>query len=256
MAIEQFLNVNQSTDCKLLLHFEGNDGDTSTSDSSPEGHVFTFEGDAQIDTADKKFGTSSLLLDGTDDYITTPDSDDWEIGDSAVNNKTISMFIKVSNSCYIISQYNSSNSKWRINHSTSYGVKFALQTGGALPMVEIQDTANPLDDGEWHHVAFIKVGSDYSLYVDGDQRAYQAQGNTGSVGSSLLYIGQSGSSSAYVNGWIDELAFFDSNIFNASPVAGLTDTITVPTAPFSASVIGKVHGVTLNNIAKINSVTK
>ena len=256
MAIKKFLNQNTSTDCKLYLPFDGADGATSTSDLSPENHSITFEGDAQLDTAEKKFGTASLLLDGTEDYITSPDSDDWEIGDSNTNNKTISMWINVSNSCYILSQYNSDNSKWRINHSTTYGIKFALQTGGAIPMVAIQDTANPLDDGEWHHIALIKVANIYSLYVDGDQRAYQNQSNTGSVGSSLLYLGQSAAGSAYVNGWIDDLAFFDSNIFNAVPVVGLTDTITVPTSPFSVALIGKVSTTNLANIAKIIGITK
>ena len=39
----------------------------------------TVFGNAQIDTAQKPFGTSSLLLDGSGDYLTFPDSTDWEL---------------------------------------------------------------------------------------------------------------------------------------------------------------------------------
>lgn len=40
-------------------------------------HTITFHGNAQLDTAQKKFGASSLLLDGTGDYLSIPDSPDW-----------------------------------------------------------------------------------------------------------------------------------------------------------------------------------
>lgn len=49
----------------LLLHFDGDDDDDTTTDSSPTPRPVTLVGDAVIDTAQSKFGGSSLLLDGT-----------------------------------------------------------------------------------------------------------------------------------------------------------------------------------------------
>jgi len=54
---------------KLLLHCDAADASTTFTDSSAAGHNFTAAGNAQIDTAQFKFGTSSALFDGTGDYI-------------------------------------------------------------------------------------------------------------------------------------------------------------------------------------------
>lgn len=65
----------------LLLDWAGADGDTDTTDLSNSAHVDTFEGNAQIDTAiQSPEATNSLLLDGTGDNVTFPDSNDWDFG--------------------------------------------------------------------------------------------------------------------------------------------------------------------------------
>ncbi len=53
-----------------LLNFEGADASTTMLDDF--GNTWTASGNAQLDTAQKKFGTAALLLDGTGDYIQTP----------------------------------------------------------------------------------------------------------------------------------------------------------------------------------------
>jgi len=58
------------TDYVLLTSFDGVDAATSTTDDSNEGNTLVFNGNAQLDTAQKKFGTASLLLDGTGDHVT------------------------------------------------------------------------------------------------------------------------------------------------------------------------------------------
>lgn len=56
----------------LLLHMDGaNDSETIT-DSSPRANAVTNVGNAKIKTAVKKFGTGSLLLNGTTQYATVP----------------------------------------------------------------------------------------------------------------------------------------------------------------------------------------
>src|SRR5687768_4015081 len=61
----------------LLCDFDGTDAATTAPDESPVGRALTFVGNAQIDTAQFKYGVSSLLLDGSGDYVTAPDSTDW-----------------------------------------------------------------------------------------------------------------------------------------------------------------------------------
>ncbi len=78
----------------LLLHLNGANGATSTVDSSEHGHAITFVGTAQLDTAEKKFGTSSLLVDGDSDCLKIADSPLWDICDNIVDDWTVDFFVK------------------------------------------------------------------------------------------------------------------------------------------------------------------
>ena len=61
----QYSDVYDRTQ-NALLHFDGADAATSTLDEY--GNTWTLVANAQLDTAFQKFGTASLLLDGTGDY--------------------------------------------------------------------------------------------------------------------------------------------------------------------------------------------
>ena len=63
---------------KLLLHCDGTDASTIFTDEI--GHTIVANGDAQIDTVQKVFGTASGLFSGTDDFISSADSADWDFG--------------------------------------------------------------------------------------------------------------------------------------------------------------------------------
>jgi hypothetical protein len=69
---------------KVLLHFDGSDASTTITDSNSGGsaHTWTAAGNAQIDTAQYKFGGASGLFDGTGDWVTTPDHADFTLGSS------------------------------------------------------------------------------------------------------------------------------------------------------------------------------
>lgn len=66
----------------LLLSMNGNDASTTFTDSSATPHSMTANGNAQIDTSTKKFGSGSGLFDGTGDSISTPDSVDFNLSAS------------------------------------------------------------------------------------------------------------------------------------------------------------------------------
>ena len=58
----------------LLLHFDGTNGSTTFTDSSPNNFSITPSGNAQLSTTGPKFGTACGLFDGAGDYIDTPAS--------------------------------------------------------------------------------------------------------------------------------------------------------------------------------------
>ncbi|MEJ0012775.1 MAG: hypothetical protein WDM94_09155 [Bauldia sp.] len=53
---------------------------TTFVDSSASGRTITANGNAQVDTAQAKFGGASALFDGAGDYLTVPASADFNFG--------------------------------------------------------------------------------------------------------------------------------------------------------------------------------
>ena len=75
-TLKRVLGIGSET--KLLLHCNGSDESTTITDSSPTtAHTMTAVGNAKLDTTIKKFGTASLQLDGTGDWVTAPDDADF-----------------------------------------------------------------------------------------------------------------------------------------------------------------------------------
>ena len=224
----------------------------TTQDQSGDGgsdayHLPDFIGTAQLDTAVTKYGTdtSSLLLDGNSDYVTLPDSADWDVCSDTTTDQTVDFWIKHATGTwntneFQLCQYESDNDRWMIFYSTTVGTKgfaFYFRTGGSYTIALTMNTE--FADTNFHHVAFIKKGgvssAEYAMYVDGIQYSYLDDNSTDTL-AGVLNIGNyktGGPSTAYTNGNMAHTRIQASNIFGASPNVGKTDTITVPTAPYT-----------------------
>lgn len=64
-------------DVELLMHCDGTNGSSTFTDSGPDARTITRSGNAQISTANSKFGGASMLLDGTGDYVSIGAAADW-----------------------------------------------------------------------------------------------------------------------------------------------------------------------------------
>ena len=99
------------------------------------GHTVTASGNAQIDTAQFKFGASSGLFDGNGDFLTTPDHADWVLGDLPF---TIEGFVRFAGlntgerGCCLLAQYASSGNQrsWDSTTTTTAAVT-AWRSSGA-----------------------------------------------------------------------------------------------------------------------------
>jgi len=216
----------------LLLHCNGNDASTVFTDSSPTPHSISPAGNAQIDQANKKFGTGSCMLDGTGDWLTAAGHADFaDIFNSVSSDWTIDFWCKmnaVHAFDYFITYFVDINNRWLIRHKSASGWLVSVIEGGGAAKIETSQSGI-VADALWHHYAICKVGTIYGAYLDGTQIGYDSTSNTVSFGTGgTLYIGQGGSGSDLVNGYLDEIHIIPENIFTALPNAGLTDTITVP----------------------------
>lgn len=214
-------------DCRLMLDFNGADGDTATFDRMGRHFGITFNGTAQLSTANVKFGLSNLLLDGDSDFLTLAASSDWNIVAVASESWTVDFFTKHADHAgteVYLTQAVDANNYWRISHSHGSGLRFHLVVNGTT----IIDTGSggEITDILWHHVAFVRIGDEYGLYLDGTQVAYVQDSSLGSIAADL-FSGQSGYSSGWFDGRIDRLRIDKSNHFGAAPNAGKTDTIDV-----------------------------
>ena len=187
-------------------------------------------GNAQISTSVKKFGTGSMYFDGTGDRIVMPGTPDHLFGSG---NFTVEFWINTtqttSNATLITKEWVGSpwTGGWTIqlngNSNSAMTIYWADYSSASAFMVS--DTTL-YRDGNWHHVAWVRNGSSFNLYIDGVSRASASNSSAFGVNLNALTIGddQTFGPRGY-NGYIDELRI-------TKGVARYTANFTAPTAPF------------------------
>jgi hypothetical protein len=198
---------------KVLLPFSGADAATVITDINDGGsaHVWTANGNAQLDTAEFKFGTSSLLCDGTGDYVTTPDHADFTLGNGDF---TIDCWFNCTKATGI--------AMWMAGQcSTAVGagatISFAIARGtnnhvgayvfeGIIQHVVESTTqfTDTLNTG-WHHLAFVRWDNIIKLFIDGMLEDQNSFAGTVNNSANALSVGRLGEvASPTWQGWIDE----------------------------------------------------
>jgi hypothetical protein len=212
----------------FLCSFDGADGATSALDE--KGHALTFAGNAQLDTAQSRFGGASLLLDGSGDWISVADNDDWYFPAEF----TIEGWFRpnfTSGNCHIMCIGGSSpNSSLALRYDYLSGsqkrVVFSLYpTGASTPVMTLASAYENIDQSVFHYVAVSRDASNaVRLFLDGALKntLTQSGGFNASVG---LRIGVGLGNVQPWNGWIDEIRI-------TKGVCRYTAAFAVPTAAF------------------------
>ena len=176
-----------------LLHFEGSNGSTTMTDDY--GNAWTANGTAQLTTGDKKFGNSSLYLDGTSGYLTC---NKLEISGERW---TIDFWVKFNSTA--IKNILNTNFGILLTYDTS---KLRLWLGDGISSWTIASAvfgASTLNPGQWYHIALDYDGSNYRLYVNGNVDLTIANSNY--IGMSTpLALGATTSGASPINAWFDE----------------------------------------------------
>ena len=209
-----------------LLHFDGADGSTAFVDQRL--HAFTALGNAQLDTAQFKFGTASLLCDGSGDGITTPDSADWEFAGGDFTIETWVRFNSVVAS-HIVSRANNGDGagSWILWRNDSAQLEFYYTTNGLLGTARRAQGAWSASAGTWYHLAACRSGADLRLFVDGTQIGTTFNAGTDIIADTTqpMRIGIAPDGGRPHNGWIDDVRI-------TKGVARYTANFTPPTEPF------------------------
>jgi hypothetical protein len=183
-------------DTSLLLHADGPNFSTSIVDDAsyvPPVYVArtpvtitAFDG-AQVDTSQAVFGGASAVFDGIDDYIQADDSDgSWVFGTS--NDFTIEFWYKLDNttdtSRLASNRGGYTTGNWYIQYANNQ-----IQWG--VSGIAAQTTPATFDDTNWHHIALVRVGTTFTMYVDGvNESSITATLQVGRAGDPYIRLGR------------------------------------------------------------------
>jgi len=192
----------------LQLSCDGTDAATSFPDDSCSGHTVTANGDAQVDTAQYKFSTASALFDGTGDYLSIPDSDDWYMGANPVTIDFWVRFDDVSDHIAFFEQWVSSTEHCHLVWDTATEkIIWRIMSSGSY-VVDLQGSWSPVVD-TWYHIALVRGWNgninDWAICVNGLSIATLTDDSPwpNFVGADFR-IGYYGYATYYHSGWIDE----------------------------------------------------
>jgi hypothetical protein len=209
----------------LRLPLNGADAATSTTDFSVDARAITFNGNAQLDTAQVKYGASSALFDGTDDYLSC------SVDPLGTANFTIEMWVRPGNQTKGFPTYFYLNGGQEIYMEYDHGswpdkfMVFSTQSGNVLE-------SGTLSHSTWYHIAYVRASAVGRLYVDGVNVGGSSSGETANYnngGACLVTIGQAaGNSNAGFIGHVDDVRV-------TKNVARYTATFTPPAAEMPTS---------------------
>jgi hypothetical protein len=194
---------------KLWASFEGADAATAYTERSYNKRSFTFVGNAQLDDAQKKFGSTSLLLDGTGDQVTLPNDADWQFGNDSFTVEGHFRWNSVAAATWLLANYSTGGNQrsWGLYWDGSDLRLVGSENGSTVVELVTPYTWTPTVN-TWYHITGEFDGTTYRLYVDGVVVATGTTVRTLHNSTDLLRIGAAGGSSLLFNGWIDEVKIY------------------------------------------------
>lgn len=199
------------------------DASTSFIDESPHTFGASFNGNAQVDTAQSKFAQSSIVFDGSGDYLSVASSDQWSVssGDFAFE-----CWVRLNEVGRVQGVFNrrSGNSEFAFS-ITNTNILAATLYGAGGPVVSLSGST-AMTTGQWYHLALCRSGTTTRLFLDGVLEASGTQTGAPASNSQVLAIGRDlvNPGTRDLNGWVEEIRI--------TRAARYTSAFTPPSARF------------------------
>jgi hypothetical protein len=188
-------------------------------------------GNAQISTAQSKFGGGSMLFDGNGDGLFVPPSQNPNFGSG---NFTIELWIyynSLTGAQTIISNGYTTpvTNGWLVQTGTGDGkFNFYKQTSPTTVVLVVADGGSAMSAGVWYHMAIVRNGTTTTIYRNGTSVGSATDTTTYTATAANFYVGggtSTGFNGGFFNGYIDDLRI-------TRGVARYTANFTPPITPF------------------------
>ena len=227
--------------CSLLMHFSGSNGSTTFIDNSPNNLTVTSNNGAAISTVQSKFGGVSAFFDGTNDYLSTPNT----VSNFGTDDFTIECwFYRVSTNSILISNATGADNNY-----------FAINADASNAVIQIRDNSSqafaygPATTlNVWNHIAVTRNAGTVRVFVNG------VSGTPVSITKSIttrstiiggfLYTGFEG----YFYGYIDELRITKGIARYTSSFATQSIEFSNQVPQYETKYIGLVGGLNDTNV--------
>jgi hypothetical protein len=177
---------------------------------------------AQIDTAQSKFGGASALFDGNGDFLIVNTSSNIQY--NSTSTFTIECWLRtaaLNNTSHLIATYGVTSpfAGWALRVDETNN-RLSFWDGVAWRVFN----SNSLTTNIWYHAAIVSIDGSVKLYLDGTQQTTTFSLSSSITSTNNIYIGTRIDGNNGFNGHIDELRISNS--------ARYTANFTAPTAPF------------------------
>jgi hypothetical protein len=212
--------VTAVANTSLLTNF----ADAGVYDSSEMNDVIT-AGSTQASITQVKYGTASMKFNGTTDYLTIPASTSFNFGSGDFTIEAWVYAVSWPTTIYFAGQSNTSDYAPVLPFFTSGKPGLAATSATGSWAVNSFGSAPTLSTATWYHVAWVRYGNEWSVYVNGTKYIVAAStAVTVYTSTDSLAISTNGNRNNYFfNGYIDDFRI-------TKGYARYTSNFTAPTA--------------------------
>lgn len=241
----------------MLLHGNGTNGSTVITDSSPTAVGMTVTGGASVSTAQFKFGTGSLLFNGSTGYVSRTAQQQMGAANFTIegwvrptaypaagkgagiySHQSVLNYGGWENLAHTLLLNSDGSLYYGMNSGNTSAARYGIGTAASVVPLNV-----------WTHLAVVRNGTQITLYVNGVAKGNVTVNTVGlnafSVGAGIELIGwyQDGAVGAYpYTGYIDEFRV-------TKNVARYTADFTAPTTAFSDTSNPPVYQISYSSTA-------
>ena len=228
----------------LLMHFNGTNGSTTMTDNSKNNITVTATNGAAISTAQSKFGGTSLLLDGTNDYVSVTNNSAFDFGAGDFTIEYWEYRTSAGSQSPILSRHSNNYAPYLIgwyDSSVAY-LSLYMSSNGSSWDIASNVSMGVITTNVWTHYAVTRQGNTFRTFQNGIQISTFTSAATFPAGVGPLEIGRYEGTYYFKGGYIDELRI-------TKGIARYTSNFTPSTTQFLDSTGDANSNVVVNSTA-------